>query len=105
MTQRSKQGLAIDVVQLEILASQRRAPARAIDEENSDEVVWGACVIDEVQDVDVAGRARDERETQEILNVIRNEKVRDKNESAFKDIPSSKLASNPTWRKKIPGEN
>ena len=34
--------------------------ARAVDEDTSGEVVWGACVMDEIPDVAVAGEAIDE---------------------------------------------
>ena len=59
-------------------------------------MIWGACVVDEVQDIDAAGtasRSIGEKEKQEILAVIRK-----KNKSTIK-----KPTSNPTWRKKIQG--
>ena len=40
------------------LASQCGVPARAIDEDSSGEVIWGTCVIDEVQDVDAETEKR-----------------------------------------------
>ena len=51
------------------LTSQRRAPAREVAEE--EDLVWGACVIDEVQDVDTAGRVMNEKERQDTLKGIR----------------------------------
>ena len=51
------------------LTSQRRAPAREIAEE--EDLLWGACVIDEVQDVDAAGRVMNEKERLDTLKEIR----------------------------------
>ena len=69
------------------LAPQRRVPTREICEEETADIVWGACVIDEIQDVDIAGKVSNEMQEQK----------------KKKELSNQKLASNPTWRKKIRG--
>ena len=77
------------------LASQCKVNVREVEEE-SDAVIWGACVIDEIQDVDIAGKVMSDKQRDEILAVIRNQKQQEK-----AAIPKGN--SNPTWRKKIQG--
>ena len=61
---------------------------------DDDDVCWGTCVIEELQDVDAANETRTmtRQEEQEALNVIRKTKAE-----------TPKGNSNPPWRKKIPG--
>jgi hypothetical protein len=55
-------------------------------------------MIEELQDVDVAGRELSEQERMEVLNVIRKSKA----ETPISN-PIAKPTSTPTWRKKIYG--
>ena len=59
---------------------------------------WGTCVIEELQDVDSAGKETSEEERMEVLSIIRKAKA-----EATKNSPNQNQASTPTWRKKIPG--
>ena len=64
-------------------------------EEDTAEVIWGGRVIDEVQEVDAAGRVMEEKEGLEILS-----KIKKKNHQDRESTPK-KAAANPTWRKHI----
>ena len=66
--------------------------------EGDDEVCWGTCVTDKLQDVDAAGREMSEQETLEALRVIREAKA-----EVPKSTPKTKQASTWTWRKKTLG--
>ena len=79
------------------LAAQCRIPVREVTEEESQDVIWGSLMVDEIQDVDVAGKVMSDKEREEILAVIRKEKQQEKTSTLIK--PNS----NPTWRKKIQG--
>ena len=59
---------------------------------------WGIHMIEEIQDVDAAGRELSEQERMEALSVIKKSKAETPTNNPF-----AKPTSNPTWRKKING--
>ena len=76
-------------------------PAREVGINDDDDVCWGTCVIEELQDVDAAAnetRTMTQQEEQEVLSVIRKAKA-----EATKGNHNPRQTSNQTWRKKIPG--
>ena len=56
------------------MAAHCRFPVGEVAQEESSDVIWVACVIDEVQDANAAARVVGEGEKEEILRAIRKEK-------------------------------